>query len=540
MLCHNSWVKRFISYALTVIMSLTVLSGISIVSSNAVGACAGFASIENQETKAATSTPHWNLLDGAGFKFEVTWAIPDKNNCVNDLSTPDSLRCFHVRIKKGAGDIGICVNATWQLVRSNGYSILIARFEVPTNWIESYKFPSSRYEEAINIDFTIEHKDNDQYSKFGNDFIRGKFYWDDLWGLYFSKKQNIYSENCDVIDSEKPYAATIKYLPDFTYRVEGPSMSPTLKIDIADIKKCIHLVGVLPVAKDPDRKHVYSTFPTLFTIDRYFAHYPFWDPVAKEYFSLFESNQIPKLRIAQGSFARTASVSNYTDILGRVSHPIYNSEPVFHEILTSISELKHSDTVARSSTGVTISSKIDLSTIDISLVTPDSITGVYLGYYYPYSGADSCTSSYVSIYQSGSRVTVRYAKGGCLNPAQRFQYQTKYIQIPTLDLLYGVGKADSERKAVAEAKAKLEAEAKAVAELKAKQEAEAKAAAELKAKQEAEAKATANAAELKAKQEAEAEAAAKKKSTITCIKGKLTKKVTALNPKCPSGYKKKA
>jgi hypothetical protein len=28
-------------------------------------------------------------------------------------------------------------------------------------------------------------------------------------------------------------------------------------------------------------------------------------------------------------------------------------------------------------------------------------------------------------------------------------------------------------------------------------------------------------------------------STITCVKGKLTKKVTAVNPKCPSGYKKK-
>jgi hypothetical protein len=34
-------------------------------------------------------------------------------------------------------------------------------------------------------------------------------------------------------------------------------------------------------------------------------------------------------------------------------------------------------------------------------------------------------------------------------------------------------------------------------------------------------------------------AAALKKTTITCIKGKTTKKVTAVNPKCPSGYKKK-
>ena len=30
-----------------------------------------------------------------------------------------------------------------------------------------------------------------------------------------------------------------------------------------------------------------------------------------------------------------------------------------------------------------------------------------------------------------------------------------------------------------------------------------------------------------------------KKTTISCIKGKLTKKVTAVNPKCPSGYKVK-
>jgi len=87
---------------------------------------------------------------------------------------------------------------------------------------------------------------------------------------------------------------------------------------------------------------------------------------------------------------------------------------------------------------------------------------------------------------------------------------------------------------VAELKAKQETEAKAAAELRAKQEADAKAAAELKVKLEAEAKA---AAELKAKQEAEAKAAALKKTTITCVKGKLTKKVTAVKPKCPSGYK---
>jgi hypothetical protein len=38
---------------------------------------------------------------------------------------------------------------------------------------------------------------------------------------------------------------------------------------------------------------------------------------------------------------------------------------------------------------------------------------------------------------------------------------------------------------------------------------------------------------------ADAKVVAEKKTTITCIKGKLTKKITAVKPKCPSGYKKK-
>ncbi len=92
-------------------------------------------------------------------------------------------------------------------------------------------------------------------------------------------------------------------------------------------------------------------------------------------------------------------------------------------------------------------------------------------------------------------------------------------------------------KVAAELKAKQEAEAKSAAELKAKQEAEAVAAAELKAKQEAEAKAAADKAAAEA--EAKARIAATKKTTITCIKGKLTKKVTAVKPTCPPGYKKK-
>ena len=68
-----------------------------------------------------------------------------------------------------------------------------------------------------------------------------------------------------------------------------------------------------------------------------------------------------------------------------------------------------------------------------------------------------------------------------------------------------------------------------------------KAAADAKAiadKAAADAKAIADKAAADAKAIAD-KAATPKKTTITCIKGKVTKKVTGVNPKCPSGYKKK-
>ena len=122
-------------------------------------------------------------------------------------------------------------------------------------------------------------------------------------------------------------------------------------------------------------------------------------------------------------------------------------------------------------------------------------------------------------------------------PANKFLDLIKTAEnIVAEDKRIEFAKAEEVRLA-AELKARQEAEAKA----KAEEEARARAEAELKAKQEAEAKAKAE-EEAKARAEAEAKAkleAAKKKTTITCIKGKLTKKVSAVNPKCPKGYKKK-
>jgi hypothetical protein len=117
-------------------------------------------------------------------------------------------------------------------------------------------------------------------------------------------------------------------------------------------------------------------------------------------------------------------------------------------------------------------------------------------------------------------------------------------------------KAAAEAKVIADAKAAAEKAAaeKAVADkliADAKVEAarilavaQAQIEADLKARQEAEAKAAAEKILADAKLEAAkilaaAKASATKKTTITCTKGKLTKKVTAVKPKCPRGYKVK-
>ncbi len=90
--------------------------------------------------------------------------------------------------------------------------------------------------------------------------------------------------------------------------------------------------------------------------------------------------------------------------------------------------------------------------------------------------------------------------------------------------------------------AKKEALAKEIAEAKLKAEAEAKAAAEAEIANALNQSAVDSQAALEVKLRAEMAAEKKalsKKRTIICVKGKTTKKVFGVNPKCPTGFKKR-
>jgi hypothetical protein len=89
---------------------------------------------------------------------------------------------------------------------------------------------------------------------------------------------------------------------------------------------------------------------------------------------------------------------------------------------------------------------------------------------------------------------------------------------------------------------KKEAIAKEIADAKSQAEAEAKAAAEAEVANALNQAAVDSQAALEAKLRAEMAAEKKamsKKTTIACVKGKTTKKVSGANPKCPAGYKKR-
>ena len=122
--------------------------------------------------------------------------------------------------------------------------------------------------------------------------------------------------------------------------------------------------------------------------------------------------------------------------------------------------------------------------------------------------------------------------GGTISPqyqALEKQYQDSLKEIQAV-------KIESERaiSLAKEVKAKAEADAKAAKEAQVKAEAESKAMADAKSASDAEL-----ASAKLALASASAELAKWKPITITCVKGKVTKKVTAVNAKCPTGYSKK-
>ena len=205
------------------------------------------------------------------------------------------------------------------------------------------------------------------------------------------------------------------------------------------------------------------------------AERPFWSGEAPPYFNEILSKPNQLVQVAVGDFARKA-----------LGYGGENSDTDIVETLPS-KILSHSDSVIRDGQNVRVSTTIDLA--NFSSASSDVIT-IYTGFYWWYSKDSSYTSAGWRINYSGNSWTARYSPGASLPGGVFMGYTTRAVKIPIFDLVTSAAEKAAAEKAAAE-----------------------KAAAE--------------------------KAAATKKTTITCIKGKVTKKVTDVTPKCPNGYKKK-
>jgi hypothetical protein len=536
-------------FVLNTLVSLFMFSTIAIpISSANEYSCVNF------DTILLNKDPIWTPSDQKDLKYWVSWSFRDPENCIVGLSNSWGNDFYYDRRE--------VFPTKWSTLKDGENTLLTAEFEIPISFLLAVP---NRNLDGLNLDWrpltqqfqvftTVTIR---QGSRFRQEFVKANYGLVQLWGDWFSKAQGLHTKDCEPSPSESELAQTkIQYAS----RIIESGQKPKVEITIQDPTNCVFLVHSAPLSA---HKNLNSAQYNNYALT--LAEYPYWHGEAPTYFSsiLSQPNQV-------------LQVVGDLEIESKMHFDNSSSANVYKVSKIPLSSFSHSDSISREGNLIKIVTTIDDSSVRS---TSTKSLAIHLGTYRWYTRDRWYSSAGWRVTSSGGTWTARYSPAGSL-PGGRFpSYHTKIFTFPIADLV-----TTAAEKAAAELKAKQEAEAKAAAELKAKQEADAKAATELKAKQDADAKAAADkaaaelkakqeaeakaAAELKAKQEAEAKAAAelkaagekiisdakaeaarilaaakaataKKKITITCIKGKLIKKVTAVKPMCPKDYKKK-
>ena len=489
--------------------------------------------------------PTWVTSSAKDLKFVVSWAFKDTEKCIvgmadggyygNNFMYPKSFGEFYQ------------FPTTWTVTRDGEMALVSAEVEFPLALLRAQTHLDN---DTSWTNFFQTNQEFDVYallkirnaSKYSNLSINGQFGLAQLWGHWFSKNQEIFPTNCKPINIQHNIS---KLESKVSWKITEPGKNPKVEISLTEDSDCIFLVHAGPLESfKTNTGFTYEANKTL-------AEYAFWDGQGSAFFNKILSIPDQIIQVGLGDFTEEKPYNPPADS----SREITKVTNVPNQIIS------HKDSIYRSQNVIKVISEVDTNALKDS--STKNLT-LYLGFYswHQYGGASF--SSGWDVKFSGSRWTATYSKGGSVPGGSYMVYQTRAIKIPVADLITSA----ADRAAAAELIAKQEADAKAAkdkaaaelkikqeSEIKAKQEADAKAAADLKAKQEADAKAAANkeAAEkaerdaylTKLREDAEKAIAAeklleaKKKTTITCVKGKSTKKVTAVKPKCPSGYKKK-
>ena len=539
-----------------------------------------------QSPDTVGTDPDWKTSGERDLKFVVSWAFKDPENCIVGIDPSWDYK-FKFPKSVGGGDY-YEFPASWKVSREGEMALVSAETEFPVALLQALN-----HIDNSDSDYFFSQLGTGKYAisaqlrvkkagGYTTQLIRGNYGFPQVWGHWFSKNQGIYPNQCN----PKDLAGEIKT----NWKVIETGVKPRIEITLSQENNCIFLVHSGPLESYKVKSFVNPVWLTQ-------AEYPYWDGPGTVYFKsiLLKPNEI--IQVGLGNFIdnSTGWDSNSVSNSGVVKVAKIPTQVLSHD-----DYIQQNNNVIKISSLID-GSKLDSTSSDVVTVflgiyswRYDSPTYTPSGWNITFSG-NSWTARYNKGGSSPPGTRMSYKNIAIKIPITNLLLSAEVKAAAELK-----AKQEAEAKAAAELKAKQEAEAKAAAELKAKQEAEAKAAAPelsrlaqqkqyclqhnidaqilrqrmttldkdpnlLKTKEldiscdvygvsnfwsDASNFAKTRAiwesyysADLKTiskfEEEAAAKAAASKKTTITCVKGKLTKKVTAIKPVCPSGYKKK-
>jgi len=440
----------------------------------------------------------WSLSEGPEVTTAVvTWSVEDPGNCV--IGNPSGAWVSGDKVEVNWTSVNYIQGkfyGTLSSARSGQNYVVIMKFDIPNTWISSvantpgtwggiqmgqqnfYQIGSGG---GLWTALTLEAKASSSQKQYKT--LRAELAAATLWGLLLSNRQKLVREDC-IPESTKNWWSETSVSSEI--KVIAAGQRPKISIEISEPSNCAFLIHT----------------PTIGTAKQDTVLKPFWSSKGSAYWSNLVSTKPDLLQVSANVFGEKRDRSMW---------------PIGFEIRSDAVPIGSTSSLSLVNNKIVINSELDLSQLS-KYANRNSEIQIVIGVYSRINTISSGSASpggWRVTWVSSNSFRMSYSRGGATPTGIFDDYQVASVKIPLTDLL--------EDSATRE-KAKAEAEAEA----KAKQEAEAREAAV--AEREAAAIADAEAAA----------AAAKKKTTITCVKGKLTKKVTSVKPVCPKGFKKKA
>jgi len=432
----------------------------------------------------------WSLSEGPEVTTAVvTWSVEDPGNCV--IGNPSGAWVSGDKVEVNWTSVNYIRGkfyGTLSSARSGQNYVVIMKFDIPNTWISSVANTPGTWG---GIDMSQQ-----RYYQLGG----GGGLWTSLTleaKASSSQKQSktlraelaaatlwgLVLSNRQKLVRDECTPESVKYWWSESsvtseIKVITAGQRPKISIEISDPSNCAFLIYT----------------PTIGTAKQNTLLNPFWSSKGSAYWSNLVSTKPDLLQVSANVFGEKRDRSMW---------------PIGFEIRSDAVPIGSTSSLSLVNNKIVINSELDLSQLSKS-ANRNSELQIVIGVYSrinTISSGSASSGGWRVTWVSSNSFRMSYSRGGATPTGIFDDYQVASVKIPLINLL--------EDSATRE-KAKAEAEAKA------KQEAEAREAAAI------------------AEREAAAKAAANKKTTITCAKGKLIKKVTAVKPLCPSGYKKKA